>query len=161
MQPPSPLQTILRLLALSGLAVVCGLAANSSLGPQRIPWFENWTEKTKAAAIQAGAGLLDFEHALQAVQSASHIVFDARKTELFDQGHLPGAMTLPVVAFADRFVEYHGVLRPEDPILVYCSGKECDESIELARKLKEQGYANVSVYLGGFEEWKAKGGPVE
>ena len=161
MQPIPPLQTFLRAVALTLVGAACGLAANAGLSPKRIPWFENWEDKTKVQAEQAGAGILTYDQALAAATGATHMIFDARKAELFDQGHLPGAMSLPVIAFADKFIEYHPVLQKEDPILVYCSGKECDESIELARKLKEQGYTSVSIYLGGFEEWKEKGGPVE
>lgn len=164
---PSPTSTLPRVLLLTVLAVAAAVAANT-VGPRRIPWQEDWTAKTaekvnevEKKARELGLETLDYAAALAVVQGGTHMIFDARKPELYDQGHLPTSMNLPLVQFGERFVEYHAVLRKEDNLLIYCSGKECDESLELARKLKEQGYVNTKVYLGGWEEWKAKGGPVE
>jgi rhodanese-related sulfurtransferase len=147
-------------------AVLAGLA--NSVGPRAIPWVEDWTARTaaKAGALEKKAAeyglvVLNLEQTRAAVEGGTHLLFDARKGELYDQGRLPGALSLPLVRFAEAFVEVHPILRPEDALLVYCSGKECDESLELGRRLREQGYANVSVYLGGFDEWKAAGGAVE
>ena len=53
------------------------------------------------------------------------------------------------------------MLTPEQPILVYCSGQACDESLLVSSNLLEQGFTNVSLFAGGMEEWLAAGHDLE
>ena len=89
------------------------------------------------------------------------MIFDARKLEDYDLGHLPTAMSLPATDFPAQFANFMAFLQPADRILVYCSGKECDESLAVARQLRDQGFAGVEVYVGGFADWQAAGREVE
>ncbi len=45
----------------------------------------------------------------------------------------------------------------EDEILVYCAGVTCHDSHTFATRLVEMGFAHVTVYAGGFEEWEEMG----
>jgi len=83
------------------------------------------------------------------------IFIDARDEEEFAEGHIKGAILAPstpelVQLFPDR----------SSPIVTYCSGGDCDVSMELAEQLMfEWEYERIFVYLGGWPEWKAKGYP--
>ena len=46
------------------------------------------------------------------------------------------------------------------PIVVYCSGGECELSMNLAKLMVENGKRKVLVYEGGFPEWQGAGMPV-
>jgi 3-mercaptopyruvate sulfurtransferase SseA len=46
-------------------------------------------------------------------------------------------------------------------IVTYCSGRECEDSHELAQILLQFGYENVSVFIDGFPAWEKSGFPVE
>ena len=50
----------------------------------------------------------------------------------------------------------------DDPIVTYCSGGECDLSLELARILmgEDWAFSKVFVYDGGISEWKNAGYPI-
>ncbi|HIB58412.1 MAG TPA: rhodanese-like domain-containing protein, partial [Candidatus Marinimicrobia bacterium] len=80
---------------------------------------------------------------------------DARDEEEFAEGHIKGAILAPstpelVQLFPDR----------SSPIVTYCSGGDCDVSMELAEQLMfDWEYERIFVYLGGWPEWKAKGYP--
>ena len=45
-------------------------------------------------------------------------------------------------------------------IVCYCSGFGCEESIELAEKLRLDGFSRIYVFLGGWPEWSEAGLPV-
>ena len=46
------------------------------------------------------------------------------------------------------------------PIVVYCSGGDCELSMNLAKLMLENGKRKVLVYEGGFPEWQGAGMPV-
>ena len=46
-------------------------------------------------------------------------------------------------------------------IVTYCSGRECEDSLELATSLIQMGYDRVNVYIDGYPVWQKKGYPVD
>lgn len=80
---------------------------------------------------------------------------DARAEDFYlYEGHIAGAISLPVLEFDSVFPLVKDRLpAPEDEIVCYCSGFGCEESTELARRLTEAGYRFVYVYKGGWPEW--------
>ena len=89
---------------------------------------------------------------------------DARRTSVYEQGHVAGARSLPVW---ESTVD-DGIKRLFDegtdlnaPLVVYCSGGDCEDSHMLAQKLHGYGFNNALVYTGGFPDWEKRGLPVE
>lgn len=88
------------------------------------------------------------------------IVFiDARDVELFEKGHIAGAINLPYFS-VDEFINRLDGIDKSDPIVTYCEGADCDESIRLGNELFSKGYKKVFVFFGGWEEWEKSGYPV-
>ena len=89
---------------------------------------------------------------------------DARRSEDYLAGHLPGSWSVPVweADVADRITEFEARVRPapRDPIVIYCSGGDCEDSRLLARKLVELGYRHLLIYRDGFPDWAAQRRPV-
>ena len=110
------------------------------------------------------AGKIEIEEVIQAKQiydSGDVLFVDARTREDFDEGHIPGATSLPVGQFdelIDSFLDQHDI---EQPIVTYCSGRTCEDSHNLAQLLVDIGYSDVKVFIDGFPGWEAKGYPVE
>ena len=91
------------------------------------------------------------------------LVLDARRTDVYAEGHIAGAKSLPV--WEDGVAGKIAALLQDkaDPVLptvVYCAGGECEDSHLLAQKLWMAGFRNLRVYGGGFPEWAAQGWPV-
>jgi rhodanese-related sulfurtransferase len=85
------------------------------------------------------------------------LVIDAREAEEYTDGHIAGAMTLP---YNDAMAEPDKVKKLDPagkPIVVYCSGGDCELSMDLAKLLVENGKRKVLVYEGGFPEWSGAG----
>lgn len=89
---------------------------------------------------------------------------DARRSAEFRAGHILGAASLPLWedGLEGRLADLRD-FRVEDPrrvIIVYCSGRGCPDSRDLAQRLFALGLPNLRVYEGGFPAWKAQGRPV-
>lgn len=136
------------------LALLAGTASNF-VSPRKIAWLQDWSNLVERKAREEGLQLFTLEATREAVQTGSHMIFDARKLEEYDQGHIPTAMSLPEVDFDEAFPMYQMLLTPDQGILVYCSGEECDESLQLGIMLRDVGFTNVAIFVGGMATWSA------
>jgi rhodanese-related sulfurtransferase len=88
------------------------------------------------------------------------VFVDAREADEYDEGHIPGALSMPY----DEVSSDPGRLERLDaggrPIIVYCGGGACELSRDLAWDLLYAGHSRVTVYEGGFPEWQEAGYPV-
>jgi rhodanese-related sulfurtransferase len=84
------------------------------------------------------------------------IVIDARVPELYERGHVPGAISFPHRTMTAESVQ----LLPKDTLLVtYCDGIGCNASTKAALKLSGFGFS-VKEMLGGLDWWMRDGLPV-
>lgn len=89
------------------------------------------------------------------------VLVDARSVASFSEGHIAGAVVLPVEEARKTPPFPAGVNFPKDAtIIVYCNGFSCHDSMEVGKALMQAGYASVYVYEGGFPEWRDAGYPV-
>jgi rhodanese-related sulfurtransferase len=88
---------------------------------------------------------------------------DARRTSVYREGHIPGARPFSIwesdvdEKIKTFFAEGHD---PSTPIVVYCSGGECEDSHMLATKLHMAGFDNALVYKDGYPDWQKRGLPI-
>jgi rhodanese-related sulfurtransferase len=88
------------------------------------------------------------------------IFLDAREPEDYELGHIKNAVNI----YADDFETYSGRLKkisPDEPVVTYCGGTDCDLSIVLGTKLSRLGYKKIFVFFGGWNEWTEAGYPTE
>lgn len=89
------------------------------------------------------------------------LLVDARSLEDYGQGHLPTAVSLPLEDVEQRLPGFKGEVAVERPLIVYCNGYACPDSFDLAILLLKEGFADVSVFEGGYPEWQDAGLPIE
>ncbi|MFI5361034.1 MAG: rhodanese-like domain-containing protein [Elusimicrobiota bacterium] len=83
-------------------------------------------------------------------------VVDVRGREAYDEGHIPGARSVPI----DVLVPSLAAL-PKDKLLVACDADlACDLSTRAALELAQKGF-RVQTLIGGLAEWSRRGYPVE
>lgn len=83
---------------------------------------------------------------------------DARESQFFAQGHVERALNMTadqVIPNAAELVRY----RP-GPIVVYCSGGDCDASHHVATRLQTLGFTQIHIMIDGYPGWKEKSFPV-
>ena len=79
-------------------------------------------------------------------------IVDVRDPKEYAEGHIPGAVNIPVSQFAAR----SNILEKEKKVIVYCNSG--NRSYNAYRKLKKMGYWNVAEAI--FADWKEAGLPV-
>jgi rhodanese-related sulfurtransferase len=143
------------------LAAGAGGATSQWLRGHPVPWFEDWSRRVEGRALQAGIPLVAVAQAQALVEKKDHLVLDARPQPDFLAGHLPTAFSLPDGAFDKHLPDLLPLLTAGQPLLVYCSGLACEESMDLCLKLKALGYTNLVLFAGGITDWQAAKLPVE
>ena len=89
------------------------------------------------------------------------VLVDARNPESFGEGHLPGAVSLPLEDVDQSLSRFRKDVPLDRPLLIYCNGYGCPDSYDLALRLIKAGYLDVRVFEGGYPEWRDAGLPVE
>jgi len=79
--------------------------------------------------------------------------------EYFTGEMIPGSRRVRVTEVVRRVRELG--LDEGEVIVVYCSGPDCPQSTDAARKLADLGFENVLDYDGGLTAWKEEGHLVE
>ncbi|HET8797758.1 MAG TPA: rhodanese-like domain-containing protein [Thermoanaerobaculia bacterium] len=102
-----------------------------------------------------------------ALHAAGVLFLDARRTSVYEAGHIAGARSFSVwESDIDDKVNalYEERSDPEaqnKPIVIYCSGGACEDSHMLAQKLHGLFFNNAYVYKDGFPDWQKRGGAVK
>jgi rhodanese-related sulfurtransferase len=144
---------------LAGVALFLGIGVNA-VRRDGLSWAP---PPSREPGIDAeGFFGLSLPETVRWVQQGKGVVLDARSQAAWKAGRIPGAWPLPLERADEAFEHLRPFLtRPEEPLLVYCASAGCDESLHLARFLREQGYQAVAIVSEGFSAWKAAGLPVE
>lgn len=82
-------------------------------------------------------------------------VIDVRPPEEYAQGHIPGAVNIPL----DRLESRLGELAPEHEIVAYCRGPWCVLAFEAVARLRSAGI-KARRLEDGLPEWRRAGLPV-
>ncbi|MCF3947948.1 metalloregulator ArsR/SmtB family transcription factor [Acidiphilium sp. AL] len=93
---------------------------------------------------------------LARIHDRSVTVLDVRPEDEFAQGHLPGAINIPLAALERRIA----LLPRDQPVIAYCRGPYCVLSVEAASALRRLGF-DARRLEDGYPEWKAAGLQVE
>lgn len=155
-------RTLQMALLIAGLASAVGLAVNSRL-LWRVLAGRTLSEMSATVSAPSEAALpLPVElDEVRGLQGDAALLIDARSREAFAEGHLPGARSLPRGEFEQLAAALQAEVPFTTPLIVYCSGYDCNDSFLLAEQLIAAGYRQVRVYEGGFPEWRDAGMPVE
>jgi rhodanese-related sulfurtransferase/DNA-binding transcriptional ArsR family regulator len=93
---------------------------------------------------------------LERVSDGLVTVLDVRPPEEFAQGHLPGAINVPL----DRLARELQHLPQDQEIVAYCRGPWCVLSFEAVARLRAAGF-QARRLQEGLPEWRRAGLPVE
>lgn len=93
---------------------------------------------------------------LQRANDGLVTVLDVRPPEEYAEGHIPGAINVPL-----NQIELHlGELDPQQEIVAYCRGPHCVLAFDAVAKLRDKGL-NARRLEDGYPEWVLAGLPTE
>ena len=172
MQPLA--QDVCRFCALASIAAAIGFAGNhvrtvslplvyqskaSRLEFQVQTITQNSRPRTAATpqnATIATASIISLEQFQQCAQPGQALVLDARPQIFYSLGHVPGALSLPRNDFEAGYARLKPQLEKDraQPLAVYCSDADCEDSELVANGLLKLGYSRVLRFKGGWAAWQ-------
>ena len=161
------METIKEISILVSAAIITALAVNY-FSPAGIALVGQWdtsqgvitaNEKNDIALNDLEIG--DVTLAKKLYDSQNFVFVDARSRDDYDEGHIKGAVSLPVGQFDEKIEAFLEQYSPEKAIVTYCSGRTCEDSHKLAQLLLAFGYTEINVFIDGFPGWVAQGHPIE
>ena len=150
------------------LSAVVGLAANA-ISPNCIPYIGEYRKLSSGngpivppEAAPDDPPFVDIQIAQLEFGTHSSIFVDAREPEDFECGTIPGSINIPferlpgenIPQYLDSALNHVG---KDTPMIIFCSGEECDLSLHLARNLANLQYTKVTIFFGGAREWEKAG----
>ncbi len=151
------------LLQAIGIIIISGAfgIALNAFRAEGIPLVERWQEKVLNEQLTGGLPAVSLKQVKEAYKSGDALLVDARDPEFFEQGHIPGAVSLPVRDFDSVFPRLEEQLRAAPRVITYCDGASCEMSVELTEKLLFAGVDWVEIFTGGMQQWQGAGQPIE
>ena len=144
--------TLLRALGIILLGVGAGLAGNQ-ISPRGLPLITPPRQMHKAETF------VTLDQAIQIWRHGTALFLDAREPEDYAAGHIGNALNLPAQSFTQHFGAIAPILTPDSELILYCDGKECELSHQLAESLRQQGYTNSHILSNGWYAWRLAGLP--
>ncbi len=141
------MKTVKQVLILIGVAFLFAGLTNL-IHPGRIPWVEDWANRVEAQAVSEKVALVQLSEVLDFLREDSRLFVDARSAAEYANGHIPGA----VLASA----ELTELLNEPRPLVLYCTGVECEDSLLLALELRKLGREDISIFIGGMDIWRSE-----
>ncbi|MHC4798666.1 MAG: rhodanese-like domain-containing protein, partial [Planctomycetota bacterium] len=88
-----------------------------------------------------------------------YVFIDARKKDLYEDGHIPGAYHFDpwrLDQYPEGYVEE--IIKKcmaAGKVVCYCEGDDCEDSERAAGELSEHDidYSSLYVYIAGYHEW--------
>lgn len=99
---------------------------------------------------------VDQEELVRRVSRGEVVLLDVRPPEEYENGHIPGSLSIPVKELEKRLTE----LPIGQEIVAYCRGPYCVMSIDAVSILRQRGYSATRLE-DGVPDWRARGLPVE
>ena len=152
-------RSLLQLIGIIIISGALGIGVNA-FRAEGIPLMERWQEKVLNEQLTGGLPAVSLKQVKEAYKSGDALLVDARDPEFFEQGHIPGAVSLPVRDFASVFPRLEEQLRAVPRVITYCDGASCEMSVELSEKLLLAGVNWVEIFTGGMQQWQGAGQPV-
>ncbi len=122
----------------------------------RQPFPEDMWMSGEDRIVAAGFSVVSLPTLQDRLAEGSWLLFDARSLKQYDQGHIPGSFPLPVAELEERFAEYAAFFTQNVSVMVYCSGADCKDALDVAMRLRELGLEQIEIFAGGWEVWNAQ-----
>lgn len=156
---------MIQIIIILAVSIAIGLTYNQFINSP-VPVFKKYIPDAKTDRI-TGEDLsiyyneMDIETLVALKEADSITLLDARDPMLFEQGHIPGAISCPIAKFNEMYDSIVPLLEEGKTIVIYCINVQCTDSSLLAREMNKKGHLEIFVFKGGIEEWTEMGYPVQ
>jgi rhodanese-related sulfurtransferase len=113
------------------------------------------------AGPNADGDVYDAEWVRERYDLQSHFLIDARPIDQYAAGHVSGAFHLDFAAFQGGTPEEKLAMLQGMPLIIYCSGGDCDASHKVQTMLRRYGFEELYVFVPGYPGLEEAGFPIE
>lgn len=149
------------------ISVVVAFTTNA-VRQENLALIGNWPSMSGSDSVivppsaqEGDPPFISLDEAAAKFQSSEVLFIDARDPEDYEYGRIQGAINLPYEELDVYWDEVSLRISMDRPLVLYCSGEECESSLMLAREMVLRGWDDVYVFFGGWREWEKAGLPVE
>ncbi len=135
--------------------VTANALARTNPLPSPAPLTNASTAAPPASAPASGFRNVTWPQAKAQLADGRTLLVDARLANSFQAGHIPNAISLPILSTPGDIAYFRSQHPPPaTPLIIYCGSESCHLSDALATILNSQhGYTNISIMPGGFNEY--------
>lgn len=108
----------------------------------------NCAASTATDECTSGYHKITAQEAKKRMDQGNVTIVDVRRTEEYQETHIPGAILVPLDTIQDQMPQ--SLPEKDAPLLVYC--RSGNRSKQAARRLLKLGYANIYDF-GGILDW--------
>ncbi len=119
----------------------------------------SWNADPVSYELELSAPLVELADGLLLFEEGDHVFLDTRRNAADVEETIAYAFILREASFDDDLLALMDEVYPEDPILLFGDGELSGVS-NVAAKLQQRGYENVSILRVGVKGWQKDGGPV-
>lgn len=118
--------------------------------------FSVFAKENQSISANEFLSLTKIDNPASKKDSSGVLLLDVRTVNEYNNGHIPGAINIPVAELPDALAKLSD---KSQQIVVYCrSGKRAGRAISF---LDKQGFQNLVHLEGDYSAWEAQGLPIE
>ncbi|MFA5906822.1 MAG: rhodanese-like domain-containing protein, partial [Desulfobacula sp.] len=121
------------------LSIIAGMAVNL-VRTNSIPFVQDWSTEGRLSLDNGDSLVIPPAEAETLFKENKAVFLDARGRDLFNEGHIKGAKSLPWHEVDDHYQEVVQGVDRESLVITYCDGEFCNLSHDLALFLKNAGF---------------------
>jgi rhodanese-related sulfurtransferase len=148
------MNSLKQIIIISFISIFLGFICNV-VNPNKIEWTGEIIN-----VVETGSKILSLKETHNYFKAKEAIFLDARYPGAFN-GHIPGAVNLPVDLFEQYYSGIDKKIDENDSLIIYCTGPDCHFSATLAEILTDYGYKKIMLFEGGIITWEEAGFPIE
>jgi len=146
------------LLIILGLLLGTGFNA---IRPGGLSWIGSQSSSPVAVDTFQDLRKISLDEAWSLYLNGKVVFLDTREHSWFQEGHLPGALNVPVGDVKAGLKKVQSLDKRGLYLIAYCDGNECSVAAELARSLERYGVRSVKILVDGWFGWIGAGYYVE
>lgn len=154
------MKALWQILVILFIAVFLGLGFNQ-LRSERLPIVFAWSDSHKGRQELNNVATISIDEAARLYKTNNAFFLDARPADLYNKGHIKGAINLPWDNVEEQCFNVIDNIPPDKIIITYCDGPTCHLCDFLADFLKELGYEHARSLVNGWTVWNQHNLPVD
>lgn len=148
-----PRPTFFDFVILIGFSLLLAFTFNY-LNPNAIKLVPDFWADESVPMVRPQAAGLEYDR-------AKALFVDARPANFYEEGHIKGAINMPLALFDIMYTLELGAIDRARSIIVYGRSISSLYDEQVARKLLLRGHKNVRILKDGLSAWKERGYPTE